>query len=45
MRILLGPGGIQPHPPRTGGELIAGYPWHLGLDEAEQLLSTPASGR
>ena len=45
VRILLGPGGIQPHPPRTGGELIAGYPWHLGLDEAEQLLSTPAIGR
>jgi phosphopantothenoylcysteine synthetase/decarboxylase len=38
VRILLGPGGIQPHPPRTGGKLIDSYPWHLGLDEAERLL-------
>ena len=45
VHILLGPGGIQPHPPRTGGELIARYPWHLGLDEAAQLLSTRANGR
>ena len=28
-RILLGPGGFQPHPPRTGGDLIDSYPWHL----------------
>ena len=38
VRILLGPGGIQPHPPRTGGDLIDSYPWHLGLDEAERML-------
>ncbi|HEV2377662.1 MAG TPA: flavoprotein [Streptosporangiaceae bacterium] len=38
VRILLGPGGIQPHPPRTGGDLIDSYPWHLALDEAERLL-------
>ncbi len=36
--ILLGPGGIQPHPPRTGGDLAAAFPWHLGLDEAERML-------
>ena len=36
--ILLGPGGIQPHPPRTGGDLAATFPWHLGLDEAERML-------
>ena len=36
--ILLGPDGIQPHPPRTGGELAATFPWHLGLDEAERML-------
>jgi flavoprotein len=41
VRVLLGPGGIQPHPPRSGGDLIAGYPWHLVLDEAERLLSSP----
>jgi phosphopantothenoylcysteine synthetase/decarboxylase len=36
--ILLGPGGFQPHPPRTGGSQIDSYPWHLGLDEAERML-------
>ena len=38
VKILLGPGGFQPHPPRTGGNLIEDYPWHLGLDEAERML-------
>jgi Flavoprotein len=38
VRILLGPGGFQPHPPRTGGNLIDSYPWHLALDEAEHLV-------
>ena len=38
VHILLGPGGFQPHPPRTGGDLIDTYPWHLGLDEAERIL-------
>jgi hypothetical protein len=42
VRILLGPGGFQPHPPRTGGNLIDSYPWHLGIDEAERMLD-PAS--
>jgi phosphopantothenoylcysteine synthetase/decarboxylase len=32
--ILLGPGGIEPHQPHTGGTLIESYPWHLALDEA-----------
>jgi phosphopantothenoylcysteine synthetase/decarboxylase len=39
VRILLGPGGVEPHPPRTGGELIDSYPWHLALDEAERILA------
>jgi len=42
VHILLGPGGVEPHEPHTGGELIASYPWHLGLDEAECLIG-PAS--
>jgi len=42
VRILLGPGGFEPHLPRTGGDLIGSYPWHLGLDEAERLLSPAA---
>jgi phosphopantothenoylcysteine synthetase/decarboxylase len=40
VRILLGPGGAEPHEPHTGGTLIDGYPWHLALDEAERLLGT-----
>lgn len=50
VQILLGPGGIEPHLPHTGGALIDGYPWHLALDEADRLLSPaprpdrPASG-
>jgi hypothetical protein len=41
VRILLGPGGFQPHPPRTGTNLIDAYPWHLALDEAEHLVLAP----
>lgn len=42
VRILLGPGGFEPHEPRTGGDRIGSYPWHLGLDEAERLFSSTA---
>jgi phosphopantothenoylcysteine synthetase/decarboxylase len=38
VRILLGPGGVEPHEPHTGGNLIDSYPWHLALDEAERLI-------
>ena len=44
VRILLGPGGVEPHPPRTGGELIDSYPWHLALDETEHILSPADPG-
>lgn len=44
-RILLGPGGFKPHPPRTGSERIASFPWHLALDATEQLLTTAQAGR
>ena len=37
VRILLGPGGFEPHPPRTGSDLIGSYPWHLALDETDRL--------
>jgi phosphopantothenoylcysteine synthetase/decarboxylase len=40
VRILLGPGGIEPHQPHTGGSLIDSYPWHLALDELEDMTST-----
>lgn len=45
VRILLGPGGFLPHPPRTGGDRIASYPWHLALDEADRLVTVPAIQR
>ena len=38
VRILLGHGGVEPHEPHTGGDLIGSYPWHLALDEAERLI-------
>ena len=38
IRILLGPRGVEPHQPHTGGNLIDSYPWHLALDEAERLI-------
>lgn len=37
VHILLGPGGIEPHPPHAGGDLIASYPWHQALAEADRL--------
>lgn len=37
VRILLGPGGFEPHPPRTGGSLTSTYPWHQALDETDRL--------
>ena len=43
VRILLGPGGVEPHEPHTGGEPIASYPWHLALNEAERLLDSPST--
>jgi phosphopantothenoylcysteine synthetase/decarboxylase len=45
VRILLGPGGFEPHPPRTGGDRIASYPWHLALDEADRLVTGHAVQR
>jgi phosphopantothenoylcysteine synthetase/decarboxylase len=40
VHILLGYGGVEPHEPHTGGELIANYPWHLALNEADRLTDT-----
>jgi phosphopantothenoylcysteine synthetase/decarboxylase len=39
VRVLLGPGEIEPHAPRTGGEQLASFPWRLALDEAERLIA------
>ena len=38
VHVLIGPGAIEPHPPRTGSDLIASYPWHLALDEVERVV-------
>jgi len=40
VRILLGPGAIEPHQPHTGGALIDSYPWHLALDEIDSMAET-----
>jgi hypothetical protein len=36
VRILLGPGGFEPHPPRTGSGPASAFPWHLALNEADR---------
>ena len=38
VRVLLGPGEIEPHPPGTGGQQLDTFPWQLALDEAERLV-------
>lgn len=42
VRVLLGPGGWVPHPPGTGGERIASFPWHAALDAIDS--DPPAHG-
>jgi hypothetical protein len=42
VHILLGPGGFEPHPPRTGGSHAESFPRHLALDEAERMVEAPA---
>jgi phosphopantothenoylcysteine synthetase/decarboxylase len=39
--ILLGDGGVEPHEPHTGGDLILTYPWHYALDRVEKLINSP----
>jgi hypothetical protein len=38
---LLGNGGFEPHPPRSGGSLVERYPWHIALDEVDRLTAAP----
>lgn len=40
IRVLLGAGGVEPHSPATGSELIEDYPWQLALNEAERLVES-----
>jgi phosphopantothenoylcysteine synthetase/decarboxylase len=37
VRILAGPGGVEPHQPRSGADPSV-FPWHLALDEATAAL-------
>jgi hypothetical protein len=41
VRILLGPGAVEPHQPRSGID-PSQFPWHLALDEADRLAGTAA---
>jgi len=38
--ILLGDGGFEPHPPRTGGAQAASFPWCLALAEVQRVISS-----
>ena len=33
IRVLLGPGEFEPHPPGTGGETVSEFPWQLAIAE------------
>lgn len=45
VRVLLGPGGFEPHPPRTGGCRTGTYPWHIALDEIGRLVGLRTARR
>jgi hypothetical protein len=45
VRVLLGPGGFEPHPPRAGGEHIDSFPWHVALDHVERRCAELAEHR
>lgn len=32
VRVLLGPGAFEPHPPSSGDDHVDGYPWRLALE-------------
>jgi Flavoprotein len=40
VRVLLGPGEWEPHPPGTGGSRIDTFPWETPLDRADKLLAS-----
>jgi hypothetical protein len=37
VRVLLGEGGVEPHPAGAGGEYIKSFPWPLALDALDQV--------
>jgi phosphopantothenoylcysteine synthetase/decarboxylase len=38
VRVVLGPGEFQPHPPGTGGQQLDTFPWQLAIDETDRLI-------
>ncbi|MFG2091170.1 flavoprotein [Spirillospora sp. NPDC048824] len=40
VRILLGPNGIQPHPAGMGSIYKDAFPWHLAIEEVDQVTFT-----
>ena len=42
VRVLLGPGEWEPHPPGTGGSRIDMFPWDVALDRADESLTARA---
>jgi phosphopantothenoylcysteine synthetase/decarboxylase len=36
VRVLIGPGEFEPHPPRTGGQVLDTYPWGLALKAVDE---------
>lgn len=36
VRVLLGPGGYEPHPPHEGSKHLHKYPWHAALDAVDR---------
>lgn len=45
VRVLLGPGGVEPHPPGPGDDRAAAFPWHRALDELGALVRERADER
>ncbi|WP_020670014.1 flavoprotein [Amycolatopsis nigrescens] len=37
VRVLLGEGAFEPHPPRGGDKVLDHYPWKLALDSATEM--------
>lgn len=42
VRVLLGPDGYEPHPPKTGK--AAGFPWERALEAVEDMTKRPPPG-
>ncbi|MCX9193196.1 flavoprotein [Carbonactinospora thermoautotrophica] len=43
IRVIHGPGQIEPHPPGTGSRLVDTFPWHLALDHLDQHAHGPGA--